>query len=124
MAYLDELFAGSSADVWEISAIDLKAGLDAGEQIVLVDVREPWEWHSGHLNGAVHIPLNSLPQHLSGLDREGQIVVYCHLGHRSWYATAFLRQQGYAHVASLAGGIDAWDYLNWQIQQQAGARRK
>lgn len=124
MAYLDELFAGSAADVWEISAADLKSGLDAGESIVLVDVRELWEWHSGHLDGALHIPLNSLPQHLQKLDREAQIVVYCHLGERSWYAAAFLHQQGYAHVASLAGGIDAWDYLIWQVQQQAASCEK
>lgn len=122
MTYLHKLFSGSTADVWEISAADLKAGLDAGESIVLVDVRELWEWDSGHLEGALHVPLNSLPQHLQALDRKADLVVYCHLGHRSWYATAFLRQQGFAHVASLAGGIDAWDYLMWQVQQSAGTR--
>ena len=111
MTYLAELFAGRPGEVWEIEAAELQAGLIAGEPLVLLDVRELWEWDSGHLEGARHIPLNSLPVRLGEIDREAQIVIYCHLGQRSWYATAFLRQQGFAQVASLAGGIDAWDHL-------------
>lgn len=93
----------------ELSAQELLAGLQSDAPVLLIDVREPWEWQSGHIDGARHIPMNTLPQHLESLKKEDDIVIYCHLGNRSWYATAYLMQQGFTNVASLAGGIDAWN---------------
>jgi len=95
--------------VEEISAAELEVRLAAAERPLLVDVREGWEWDSGHIDGAVHVPLHRLPDRLGELNREAAIVVYCHLGHRSWRAAAYLLAQGFPRVASLKGGIAAWE---------------
>lgn len=95
-------------EVIEVDAVALKARLDAGEAVLLLDVREQFEWDQGHLQGAVHVPLTALPLHLDELDREARIVVYCHHGNRSWYAAEYLLRQGFRHAESLAGGTNAW----------------
>ena len=60
---------------------------------VVLDVREPWEWASGHIEGALHIPLGDLPQRVDELDPQAQTLVVCHVGARSASATAWLRQR-------------------------------
>ena len=75
---------------------------------VVLDVREPWDWASGHIEGALHIPLGDLPQRVDELDPQAQTLVVCHVGARSASATAWLRQLGH-DVANLAGGMDAWE---------------
>jgi adenylyltransferase/sulfurtransferase len=87
---------------------ELKARLDKGEKLVLLDVREPWEHSLAKLEGSVLIPLGTLPQSLSKLDRNAEIIAYCHHGMRSADATGFLLQQGFSNVKNLVGGIDAW----------------
>jgi adenylyltransferase/sulfurtransferase len=77
-------------------------------QIALVDVREPYEWSIGHLPGARLVPLNSLPQAVESLDRDAELVVYCHHGMRSDMAAEWLREQGFERVRNLIGGIDRW----------------
>lgn len=91
-----------------ITPKDLKSRLDKGEKLVLVDVREPWENALAKLQGSVLIPLATLPQSLDKLDRQSEIIAYCHHGMRSADATGFLLQQGFANVKNLIGGIDAW----------------
>ncbi|MDE0298960.1 MAG: gamma-butyrobetaine hydroxylase-like domain-containing protein [Candidatus Poribacteria bacterium] len=95
-------------DKHEISPCDLKDKLDSGDQIALLDVREPDEYDIVHLEGATLIPLNDLPQNADQLDRQTEIVTYCHHGMRSLHAAAFLYQNGFDNVKSLAGGIDQW----------------
>jgi rhodanese-related sulfurtransferase len=112
MGLLSRLFGRqTSSTVREISVQDLKAGLEAGDSPAIVDVRETWEWQGGHLAGAIHIPLNALPARLVELDPARDTVVYCHLGQRSWHAAAYMAQQGFTSVTSLAGGIEAWERL-------------
>jgi adenylyltransferase/sulfurtransferase len=91
-----------------ITVQELKAKFDRGEKVVLVDVREPWEFATAKIDGAILIPLATLPQALDKLDREAEIVAQCHHGMRSADATAFLLQQGFKNVKNLVGGIDAW----------------
>ncbi len=81
---------------------------DKGEDLVLIDVREPHEWEIAHINGARLIPLGQLPDRLSELDGHREIVTYCHKGSRSMKALEILRGAGFGKVRSLAGGIDAW----------------
>ena len=92
----------------EISPHALKQKLDEDESILLLDVREPSEYDIVHLEGARLIPLNTLPQHIDSLPSDQDIVVYCHHGQRSLYATAYLHQNGFTDAKSLAGGIDQW----------------
>ena len=91
-----------------ITPKELKARIDKGEQLVLLDVREPWENSLAKLEGSVLVPLGTLPQSLSRLDRNAEIIAYCHHGMRSADATGFLLQQGFPNVKNLVGGIDAW----------------
>jgi adenylyltransferase/sulfurtransferase len=93
---------------YTITPTELKSRLDKGDQLVLLDVREPWEFDLAKLNGSTLIPLATLPQSLSKLKRETEIVAICHHGMRSADATNFLLQQGFSNVKNLVGGIDAW----------------
>lgn len=91
----------------QISAPELKHRMDSGEDLFILDVREPAEYQSANLGGKL-IPLNTLPQRLEELDREREIVIHCHAGVRSQRAAEFLQQNGFKKVVNLAGGILAW----------------
>jgi adenylyltransferase/sulfurtransferase len=91
----------------EITPLELKQRLDKGENIFLLDVRQPNEYAYANINGHL-IPLGDLPSRFKELDASREIVVYCHSGSRSLYATQFLLHQGFANVKNLTGGIDRW----------------
>jgi adenylyltransferase/sulfurtransferase len=91
-----------------ISPKELKTSLDKGDKLVLVDVREEWEYALAKLDGSILIPLGTLPQSLARLNRDSEIIAICHHGMRSADATNFLLQQGFPNVKNLVGGIDAW----------------
>jgi molybdopterin/thiamine biosynthesis adenylyltransferase/rhodanese-related sulfurtransferase len=97
----------SQNGVPEITVEELKKRLDAKEDFVLLDVREPHEYQICNLNGQL-IPLGDLPRRVSELDPAKEMVVHCRSGARSARAVAFLRQAGFAKVSNLAGGILAW----------------
>lgn len=78
------------------------------EPPALIDVREPWEFQTARIAGAQHIPLGQLPSRLGDLPVGRPIVLYCHHGTRSMQAAHWLSDHGFAQLASLAGGIDAW----------------
>ena len=91
-----------------ISPKELKSSLDKGDKLVLLDVREEWEYSLAKLDGSILIPLGTLPQSLTRLNRDSEIIAICHHGMRSADATNFLLQQGFQNVKNLVGGIDAW----------------
>jgi adenylyltransferase/sulfurtransferase len=91
----------------QITPEELKRRQDAGENIFLLDVREPYEYKIANLNGHL-LPLGELPQRFSEVDRNRNIVVHCKMGGRSQQAAEFLKQAGYQNVENLAGGITAW----------------
>jgi rhodanese-related sulfurtransferase len=94
---------------YEITPEDVKDTLDAGEEFTLVDVREPWEFETAHIDGAKLMPMGDVPARAhQELDPEDHIVVVCHHGVRSMNVTAWLRQQGFEKAQSMRGGIDAW----------------
>ena len=95
-------------EISEISPQELKQKLDANASVLLLDVRELSEHDIVHLDGARLIPLNTLPQHVDSLPSDQEIVVYCHHGQRSLYATAYLQQNGFTDAKNLIGGIDQW----------------
>ncbi|MFY8055823.1 MAG: rhodanese-like domain-containing protein [Limnohabitans sp.] len=83
----------------------------AGTTLVL-DVREAWEVQTASVkaNGfeLQCMPMNTIPARLDELSRDQPIACLCHHGARSMQVAAFLAQQGFAHVANIAGGINAW----------------
>ena len=92
----------------EISPQELRQKLDENDSVFLLDVREQSEYDIVHLEDAQLIPLNTLPHHIDSLPSDKEIVVYCHHGQRSLYATAYLLQNGYTDAKNLMGGIDQW----------------
>ncbi len=91
-----------------ISPVELKARIDKGDKVVLLDVREQWEFDLAKISGSTLIPLGTLPQSMGKLNRDSEIIAICHHGMRSADATNFLLQQGFSNVKNLVGGIDAW----------------
>jgi adenylyltransferase/sulfurtransferase len=93
---------------YTITVRELKARQDNGDEIFLLDVREPHEYSLCKIEGSVLIPLGELPNSLDKLDRNTEIVAYCHKGMRSADAVGFLVQQGFPNVKNLIGGIESW----------------
>jgi adenylyltransferase/sulfurtransferase len=99
--------APASSGVPEIRPEELKARLDAGDDVFILDVREPHEYQICNLGGHL-IPLGELPARMNELDSSREIVAHCRSGVRSAKAVTLLRQAGFAKVKNLAGGILAW----------------
>jgi adenylyltransferase/sulfurtransferase len=94
----------------EVMAAEVKAALDRGEDLLLLDVRQPEEHALAQIEGARLLPLGSLEERIGELAawRDRRIVVTCHHGMRSLQAAEALRQRGFRRVESLGGGIEAW----------------
>jgi rhodanese-related sulfurtransferase len=95
-------------NIEEITVQELKRRQDSGETLRLIDVREPWEVELARIPGALHIPMGEIPERLQELDPAANTVVMCKSGGRSSRVAAFLKSRGFAQVANLTGGIDAW----------------
>jgi molybdopterin/thiamine biosynthesis adenylyltransferase/rhodanese-related sulfurtransferase len=91
----------------DISVEELKRRLDAGDDLFVLDVREPHEYQICNINGHL-IPLGDLPKRVNELDPNKEIVAHCRSGARSAKAADFLRNAGFRNVHNLAGGILAW----------------
>jgi molybdopterin/thiamine biosynthesis adenylyltransferase/rhodanese-related sulfurtransferase len=91
----------------QITVKELKRRIDAGEDVQLIDVREPYEYQIAQIGGKL-IPQNDVPQRLGEIDRDREVVVHCKSGGRSQRIAEFLKQSGYPRVANVAGGILAW----------------
>ncbi len=92
----------------EISAAELRAKQERGDEFLLLDVREPEEVAIATIAGSTHIPMGDVPSRQQELDPDQEIVVYCHAGIRSLSVAVWLQRQDFANVKNLAGGIDAW----------------
>jgi adenylyltransferase/sulfurtransferase len=91
----------------QLGVKELKRRLDAGEDVFILDVREPYEYQIANIGGRL-IPQNDVPQRLKEIDRDREIVVQCRSGARSQKIAEYLKQSGYPKVVNLAGGILAW----------------
>ena len=99
--------AAAPTSMTDITVEELKKRLDRGDDLFVLDVREPHEYQICNIGGYL-IPLNDLPKRVSELDSSREIVVHCKMGGRSAKAADFLRQSGFTKVHNLAGGITAW----------------
>jgi rhodanese-related sulfurtransferase len=93
-----------------ISATELSAWLaDATKKPpILLDVREPWEFDTCHIDAAMLMPMQTVPERQQELDPEASIVCICHHGMRSMQVANFLEQHGFSAVLNLTGGVHAW----------------
>ncbi|MBL7829037.1 MAG: rhodanese-like domain-containing protein [Saprospiraceae bacterium] len=92
-----------------ITVQELKQKLDAGENFLLLDVREPWEYEEFNLGGRL-MPVNGLMNQMWELEdyKNQEIVVHCRSGARSGMAQALMTAQGFTNVRNLTGGVMAW----------------
>jgi adenylyltransferase/sulfurtransferase len=97
----------ATASIVDMTPEELKQRLDAGDDLFVLDVRDPHEYQICNLGGHL-IPLNDLPKRVGELDPSREIVVHCKLGGRSAKAADFLKQAGFNRVHNLTGGINAW----------------
>ena len=95
-------------DDLQISAKEVNERLGRGDKLLLVDVREPWEYDLSKIPGAKLIPLGTLPANLNTLRDADEVICYCHHGMRSLDAAVWLRQQGVESAKSMAGGLERW----------------
>jgi adenylyltransferase/sulfurtransferase len=100
--------SGAAVSEWEITPVDLKKKLDAGENPFILDVREPNEYQINRIPGATLIPLGELPRRYQELPKDREIVTQCKMGGRSAKAQDFLKTVGFANVKNLKGGILEW----------------
>jgi adenylyltransferase/sulfurtransferase len=101
----------------QLTVKELKRRIDAGEDLYILDVREPYEYQIAQIGGKL-IPQNDVPSRLAEIPRDREVVVHCRSGARSQRIAEFLKQSGYAQVSNLAGGILAWsDEIDPKVQK-------
>jgi rhodanese-related sulfurtransferase len=110
MTALPEGFNGIKGDA-------VKARLDSGEPMFVLDVREPKEFAAGRIEGAVNVPIRQLAKSLDQLpqDKNAPVVVVCQAAVRSGYATMALSFKGYTNVKHLAAGFGAWEKAGYPV---------
>ena len=91
----------------ELTPAELKSRLERGDDLFILDVREPHEYQICHLNGHL-IPLGDLPRRVHELDSSREIIAHCRSGKRSAEAVDFLRKAGFRKILNLNGGILRW----------------
>jgi len=92
----------------EIQPSQLARRLDGGEELEIIDVREPYEWQLGHIPGARLVPLDRIADEIPRLDKRKETILYCKVGVRSMFAAHQLADAGVSDVRNLAGGILRW----------------
>ena len=95
----------------QLQSVELKKKLDNGEDIFLLDVREPWEFSLAAIDGSENFPLAEVVDRQQEFVFEEEIVVICHHGERSQRAANELIECGFKVVHNLVGGIDAWSQI-------------
>jgi len=100
--------SGAGVNQFETTSVDLKKRLDAGDDVFILDVREPNEYQICRIPGSVLIPLGELPRRYAELPTDKDIVAHCKMGGRSAKATEFLQSVGFKQVKNLKGGILDW----------------
>jgi len=99
---------GAGVTDWETTSVELKKRLDAGDDVLVLDVREPNEYQINRIPGSVLIPLGELPRRYAELPKDRDIVAQCKMGGRSAKAMEFLQSVGFTRVKNLKGGILDW----------------
>lgn len=105
-----------SSVIKEIDSYDLQARIDAGDDILLLDIRSAGELLHGMLPNADHLPMHLIPVRMNELPTDKDVVLYCHSGARSYHACAYLGQQGFDNAINLRGGILDWARSGYQLE--------
>ena len=92
----------------EATPREIKQRLDAGEQLTLIDVREPQEIITASIDGAEEYPLSQAMSWIDTLPQDEELIIFCHHGGRSAQVAMALAQRGHSNVTNMTGGIDQW----------------
>ena len=94
----------------EMTAGELVDLLASDEAVTVIDLRQPWEYSSGHIAGAVSVPIMQLPDKLDLIPKDQRVVMQCYHGYSSLDASGYLLENGWADdkVYSLKGGMSGW----------------
>lgn len=102
------------SEVKSAGITELQAAISRGEQVI--DVRELHEFDSGHVPGAVHIPMSVIPVRMSEIKKDDTVWVICESGNRSWHASEYLTRHGYLAI-NVEGGTSAWRTIGFPIEK-------
>jgi hydroxyacylglutathione hydrolase len=120
-------YAGGGVEAWYkagypvgrlqiLAAHELKAKMDRGEQLTVLDVRAGSEWAEGHIKGATHIYVGQVPETLNQMPREEAVAVICRSGHRAGIAASVLLRGGWREVYNVLGGMEAWVAAGYPVE--------
>jgi rhodanese-related sulfurtransferase len=114
----EELVAEARENAGQTDVDEVKRAIDSGEEITIVDVREPAEYDEGHLPGATHVPRGLLEYRASTdlPDKNRRMVTHCALGGRGALAASTLTEMGYTNVANMQGGINGWREQGYEVE--------
>ena len=91
-----------------MSPTEVYKKIEAGEELQIIDVREPFELEICQVENALHIPMQQVPNQMSKIPQDKTLVVMCHHGVRSMRVVNFLKAQGVSNIYNMDGGIDRW----------------
>lgn len=100
--------AGGQPMILEMSLHTFQQKIEEGQPLFILDVREPDEYESGHIPGAVHIPLGEVEDRAEELNRETLIYLICHSGRRSELAAQKLKEKGFHQLMNIVSGMNSW----------------
>lgn len=93
------------------------ADLRGRDDVILLDVREQWEYDEGHIPDITLIPMGELPNRLQEIPTDKTVIVTCRSGNRSGQVTAFLNDAGFDNVHNMSGGILAWEKAGLPVER-------
>ena len=113
-----DLVAEAKAETEQAGVEEVHDASERGEDVTVLDVREPDEWEAGHVPGAKLLPRGLLEYKAADElpDRDARIVVHCGLGGRGALAAKSLKEMGYTNVANMDGGIEAWREKGYEVE--------
>ena len=98
-------------------AVDVVFDLVAREQVVVIDVREDFEYTAGHIPGAIWLPLGELAERTDEVPTDVPVILACRSGNRSGQAYQFLKQRGFVNIHNMTGGMNAWTAAGFEVEK-------
>ncbi len=114
----EEMVSEAREETEQVDVEEVHDSLVSGEDFTVLDVREPGEWRQGHIPGAKHVP-RGLLEYLANdelPEKDARIVVHCAVGGRGTLAAKTLQEMGYANVANMQGGTNAWSEKGYELE--------
>ena len=93
------------------------SSLRENPDVVVIDVRERYEYDEGHISDVTLIPLGSIPNRLDEIPTDKEVIFVCRFGNRSTQATQFLQQQGFENIHNMLGGMNAWQKAGYDVER-------